>query len=95
MRVLGLGLISTAILLLIIAQFTMRRIEKQIKNEGRDMQRPLDFGGRKIVTYAYAVALPEHPALRIERLIDIRLVRRYANKVDRVIGVLFILASHL
>jgi hypothetical protein len=55
----------------------------------------LDFGGRKIVTYAYAVALPEHPALRIERLIDIRLVRRYANKVDRVIGVLFILASHL
>jgi hypothetical protein len=90
-----IGLISTAIFLLLLAQRTMRRIEKQIRKDGLDMQQPLDFGGSKIVTYAYAIVLPEHLALRIERLIDVRLVRRYANKVDSVIGMLFIMASHL
>lgn len=91
----GIGIISTAISLLIFAQFTMRRIEKQIKSDGLDVQQPLDFGGSRIVTYAYAIVLPEHRALRIERLIDVRLVRRCANNVDRVMGLLFIMASHL
>ncbi len=95
MWVFGIGLVSTAIFLLTFAQFTMRRIEKCIKNDCRDAQRPLDFGGSRVVTYAYAIALPEHLALRIQRLIDVRLVRHYANKVDRVVSVLFITASHM
>src|SRR6218665_362384 len=95
MWVFGIGLISTAIFLLLFAQRTMRRIEKQIKKDNLQTQQPLDFGGSRIVTYAYAIVLPEHLALRIERLIDVRLVRRYANNVDWVIGMLFIMASHL
>lgn len=90
----GIGLISTAIFLLLFAH-RVRLIERQIRKDGREESRPLDFGGSKIVTYAYAIVLPEHLALRIERLIDVRLVRRYANKVDSVIGMLFIMASHL
>jgi hypothetical protein len=91
----GIGLISTAIFLLLFAQRTMRRIEKQVKKDNLQAQRSLDFGGSRVVTYAYAIVLPEHLALRIERLIDVRLVRHYANKADKVIGMLFIIASHL
>lgn len=94
MLVFGIGFISTAIFLLLFAH-CIRLIERRIRRDGREGSRPLDFGGSKIVTYAYAIVLPEHGALRIERLIDVRLVRRYANKVDRVIGMLFIMASHL
>jgi hypothetical protein len=82
MLVFGIGFISTAIFLLLFAH-CIRLIERRIRRDGREGSRPLDFGGSKIVTYAYAIVLPEHGALRIERLIDVRLVRRYANKVDR------------
>lgn len=95
MWIFGLGLVSTAISLLSFAQFAMRRIEKQIKEAGRDTHQPLDFAGSKIVTYAYAIVLPERFALRLHRLIDAQIVRDYSNKTDWVLGLFFIVASHL
>lgn len=94
MWIFGVGFASTAIFLLSFAQFTMRRIEKQIKKEEPVLQQPLGFGGSRIVTYAYSIVLPERLALRLERLIDVRIVREYSNKTDWVLGVLFIVASH-
>lgn len=93
--VFGTGAISTGVLLLLFAQLTMRRIEKQIKSDNALSYQPLDFGGSRIITYAYAIVFPEHIALRIARLIDVRLIRSYAHKADWVLGLLFIITSHL
>lgn len=95
MWVFGIGAISTGIFLLLFAQLTMRRIEKQIKSDNALSYQPLDFGGSRIITYAYAIIFPEHIALRIARLIDVRLIRSYANKTDWVLGLLLIATSHL
>ena len=89
----GIGALSSGIFLLIFAQFTMRRIEKQIKLDQSLSYEPLDFGGSRIITYAHAIILPEHIALRMNRLIDVSLVRRYTNKTDWWRSFLFIITT--
>ena len=78
----GVGAMSSCILWLVFAQFTMRRIERQIKEAGISVGFLWDGLGGRIVFYGYAIALPERLALRIERLINVNLVRSYANKAD-------------
>lgn len=91
----GVGAMSSCILWLVFAQFTMRRIERQIKEAGISVGFLWDGLGGRIVFYGYAIALPERLALRIERLINVNLVRSYANKADWWGSVLFIVTSHL
>ena len=88
-----IGLVSTAFFLLLFAQLTMRRIEKQIKNNNLKTYQPLDFGGSRIVTYAYVIVLPEKIAHRMKRIIDVELVRSYIRKSDWFIGLGLIIAS--
>lgn len=87
------GLVGTAIFLLLFAQLTMRRIEKQIKQDKVETYQSLDFGGTRIITYAYVIVLPEKIASRMDRLINVGLVRHYANKRDWFLGLGFILAG--
>lgn len=84
-------LLGSGFFLLTFAQFTMRRIEKQIKKDGVAFKEHFDFGGTKIVDYAIAIVLSERAALRIERLIDVRVVRSYATKTDWWLGLLFLI----
>lgn len=91
----GVGAMSSCILWLVFAQFTMRRIERQIKEAGISVGFLWDGLGGRIVFYGYAIALPERIALRIERLINVPLVRSYANQADWWRSVLFIGTSHL
>jgi len=91
----GVGAMSSCILWLVFAQFTMRRIERQIKEAGISVGFLWDGLGGRIVFYGYAIALPERLALGIERLINVNLVRSYANKADWWGSVLFIVTSHL
>lgn len=93
--VFGIGVISSGLFLLVFANYTMRRIEKQIKNDNISYHEPVDFGGSKVVTFAYAIIFPEHIAKRIERLIDVQTIRHHSNKLDWWLGLLFILTSHL
>lgn len=47
-----------------------------------------------VFTCAYAIVFPKKIALRIKRLIDVRLVRSYATKADWWRSLLFIITSH-
>lgn len=91
----GLSFISTAIFLLAFAQFTMRRIEKQIKKDDVLHYKPLDFGGSRVVTYAYVIVFSERIALRMDRLLDVPVIRSYAAKSDWWLGLFFLLTSHI
>ena len=87
----GLGFLSTGILILIFAPYTMRRIEKQAIAEHPQYRQPLDFGGG-VIFYAWAIVFPERIAMRIDRLIDVRTVRNYATKTDWILA-LFVMVT--
>ena len=91
----GIGAIGTCFLWLTFAQFTMRRIEKQFKQDGAPVGFLWDGLGGRIVFYAYAILFPERCALRIERLINVRLVRSYATKADWWRSCIFVITSHM
>ena len=84
----------TAVSCLLLAQFTVRRIEKEIKRSEVAYEKAADFGGSRIVTYAYAVLLPERIAQRLAPLIDATLIRSYATGMDWWRSLFFVLASH-
>lgn len=87
--------IFTAISCLAFAQFTLRRIEKQIKKDGISDYKALDFGGTRIVTYAYVILFSESISRRLAQLIDTDLIRNYANHADWWRSLFFIMTSHL
>src|SRR5690554_2243778 len=95
MWVFGLGAVSTSISWLIFAPLTMRRIEKQMRQDGMPEGFIWDGIGGRVVFYAYAILFPEKGALRIERLIDVRCVRSYATKADWWRSSFFVTTSHL
>ena len=80
--------IATAIAWLTFGRLTMARIERKIMADGLPRPSPWDSTGARILSYAYALALPEKWALRTvdTRLLDARLVRRYALPADRMRG---------
>lgn len=90
-----IGFGCTAISLFSFSWLTMRRIEKQIKKYHLTDVKPLDFGGDRTVIYALAIVSPEHMALRLERFLDVRVVRNCANKADRIRGMLFLASFFL
>lgn len=80
------------IMWLSFAHFTMRRIEKQMKDDGLPDSFLWDGVGGRIIFYAYAIALPQKIALKFDRrLIDSGLVRSYASSRDRLRAKLFLL----
>ena len=84
-----------AVSCLALAQLTMRRIEKQIKKDEISHNQALDFGGSRIVTYAYVILLPKRFAQRLTPIIDAELIRSYATKIDWWRCLFFVTSSHL
>lgn len=80
--------LATGISWLLFGRLTMARIERDIKADGLPRPSPWDGPGARILSYAYALALPEKWALRTvdTRLLDAELIRRYAIPADRIRG---------
>lgn len=83
--------LSGAFFLLTFAQFTMRRIEREIKRDVIDYVAPANFGDGGLSSYAFAIVLPERAALRMVRLLDVEVIRSYATKTDWWLGLLFLI----
>lgn len=80
------GLIA-GMALIAFSRLTMARIERDMKAAGLPDTFLWDGTGGRVVFYAFAIALPEKIAQRIDRrLIDAPLVRRYASRADRLRG---------
>lgn len=63
----------------------MARIEKAIKRDGKPRPCPWDGPGARIVWYAWALAFPVGRLNPLDDpFIDVQLVRRYSNHIDRV-----------
>lgn len=84
-------LLSSGLFLLAFAKFTMRRIEREIKRDAIDYVAPANFGDGGLVSYAFAIVLPERVALRMVRLLDVELIRSYATKTDWWLSLLFLI----
>lgn len=80
----------TAISWITFAQFTMRPIEKRIKADGIPSNFLWDGVGARISFYAFAIVFPKKFALRLNRLIDVELIRRYADRSDWMRGLFFL-----
>lgn len=86
--------LATAISWITFAQLSMRPIEKSMKNDG--VLNGFDKGGigGRIFDYAFAIALPEKLALRLNSLMDVKLIRAYASEADRLRGVIFLTITY-
>ena len=76
------------------ARLTMARIERDIKKGGLSASFLWDGLGGRIVFYALAIVLSTNKAQRINQLIDVSLVRKYANRGDWHRGLIFLLTSN-
>lgn len=83
--------LSGGLFLLAFTQFTMRRIEREIKRDVIDYVAPANFGDGGLSSYALAIVLPERAALRMVRLLDVELIRSYATKTDWWLSLLFLI----
>src|SRR5690625_829144 len=70
---------------LIFARLSMARIEKDLMADGQSRPAPWDRSGGRVIWYAYAIALPLGPwNPEDDPLINVKLVRHYANRSDKV-----------
>lgn len=89
------GALSTFFIWLGFARLSMARIKKQLKSEGVTDFVPWDGISGGIVFFAYAIALPERFALKINRLIDVELIRAHARRKDQVLASLFLIIADI
>ena len=85
--------IFTAVAWLLFARLSMARIERSIEEDGLPVGFQWDGVGGRIVFYALAIVLPLKMAMRIDQLIDVELVRKYATRKDWVLGICFLIAG--
>lgn|SRR5690554_715834 len=89
-------LFVTAFSWISFARFSMARIEKAIKEEDGSNSFAWDGIGVRTIFYAYAIALPERFAIRLEqRLIQSSLVRSYSSQFDHINALTFLVSSNL
>ncbi len=82
--------IAAAISWITFAQFSMRPMEKKMKACGIPSGFQWDGVGVRIFSYAFAIVFPEKLALRLTRLMDVKLIRSYASKADWWRGFFFL-----
>ncbi len=87
--------IATAITWILFARLSMARIERNIQRDAHPESFAWDGVGGRIVFYALAIVLPERIAMRIDKLIDVSLVRQYATKKDWAIGISFLVVADI
>ena len=73
----------------------MARIEKNIRKDGHPESFVWDGIGGRIVFYALAIVLSKRIAMRMDKLIDVDLVRQYSTKKDWVLGFTFLLVTDI
>lgn len=86
----GICMISSFVLWLVFTRFTMARIEKQIKQDQLNPGFSWDGVGGRTLLYAYALLTSERHAVRMGKLVDVRLIKLYANRADWWLALLFI-----
>lgn len=87
--------ICTGITWIIFAQFTMRPIEKRMKADAIANNFLWDGVGARISFYAFAIVFPRKLALRLDRLMNVEAIRRYAGKSDWLRGFFFLVATNI
>lgn len=88
----GISMCTSFVMWLVFAKFTMRRIERKMKEDGLPNNFVWDGLGGRIIFYACTIALPEKIAHRADkRLINSPLVRGYSSTADKVSARLFLL----
>ena len=86
--------IVMAITWIAFARLSMARIERSIKGDGLPDGFQWDGVGGRIVFYALAIVLPPKMAMRINQLIDVELVRKYATPRDWALGFSFLISGN-
>lgn len=72
----------------------MKPIEERMKADGIPNSFSWDGVGIRVMSYAFAIVFPEKLALRLNRLIDAEVVRRYADQSDWWRGLIFLMTSY-
>lgn len=78
------------------ARLSMARIEREMCRDGLPRSSRWDGIGARVVWYAWAIVLPvgiANPA--DDPLIDVLTVRRYATRLDWLLGIAFLISGHL
>lgn len=88
------AMIATFISWLFFGRLTMARIEKDIERDGLSRPCPWDGPGARIVWYAWAIAIPVGRFnKKDDPLINVSLVRHYANGFDRITATVMVISS--
>lgn len=88
--------VLSAVTWIAFGRVTMGRIERELKKDGVPRPASWDALGYRIFSYAWALVFSEERwKASNDFLLDANLVRQYARPVDRVLGSLFIIATHL
>ena len=87
--------IAAAISWITFARFSMRPLEKRMTADGIQIGFQWDGVGARIFSYAFAIVFPENFALRLTRLMDVKLIRSYANKADWWRGFFFLTITYI
>lgn len=80
---------------ILFARLSMARIERAMEKDGAQKKFQWDGVGGRIVFYALVIVLPENKAERMNQLIDVALVRKYALRRDKVLGNFFLVSSNI
>lgn len=83
-----------AIAWITFARLSMARIERDVKKDGHPDTFQWDGLGGRIFFYAFAIVFSESKAKRINKLINVSLVRSYATHGDWLRGLIFMIASN-
>lgn len=74
----------------------MARIERAIRNDGKERPCPWDGPGARIVWYAWAIALPIGRFNPLDDpFIEVQLVRDYSNHTDRIAAIMMMISTGL
>jgi hypothetical protein len=87
--------IAMAITWILFARLSMARIERQMKQDNRLIGFEWDGIGSRIFLYAFAIVFSDARAKRIDRLINVSLVRSYSTHGDWLRGLFFLIASNV
>lgn len=90
----GLYFIPTGIGWIIFSNFSMKRIEKQIKANDIDPGYNWDGVGARIFYYAFAIIATEKFAPRLNQLIDTEQVRKIATHQDWLRAIYFVTLTY-
>lgn len=89
------ALILMTVLWMVFLFYSVRRIEKGIVSENKPRPWQWDPMGWRAFFYAWTVALPARFFNEVDdRALNTEDVKRYSTKTDRVIALLFMIASH-